>query len=349
VGVFTAALALLGARPFLQGLNAPADVLPLATGFLMMLAPALLLDAWNAALSSVMRAHLRVRDSFVVIVGMQSVQLLLALLLMPRWGLAGFAAALACSRALGLALHLLFWRKRLGLRLQAHDWWHLPRAELAAILRIGAPGAAENIAYRLAFMVSLSVVGAMGVQALATHAYATQISFFAMLFGVATGLGVEIVVGHLVGAARLHEAHALVLRALGIGLAISGVGTVAVALAGPQLMRVFTQDTAIITMGVSLLWWTVLLEPGRTFNLIVINALRAAGDARFPVQAGALSMLVILAGGSWLLGHVMGLGLVGVWIAYAADEWLRGLIMWRRWASRAWVPQARRARQRLSR
>jgi len=92
----------------------------------------------------------------------------------------------------------------------------------------------------------------------------------------------------------------------------------------------------------------VLLEPGRTFNLVVINALRAAGDARYPVLAGAASMLLVLAGGSWLLGSHLGLGLPGVWIAYAADEWLRGLLMWRRWATLAWVPHARASRRRLA-
>jgi Na+-driven multidrug efflux pump len=100
---------------------------------------------------------------------------------------------------------------------------------------------------------------------------------------------------------------------------------------------------------VTLLWWTVLLEPGRTFNLVVINALRAAGDARYPVQVGAVSMAVVLAGGSWLLGSVLGWGLVGVWIAYAADEWLRGLLMWRRWVRLQWVPMARQSRRRLAR
>ena len=93
----------------------------------------------------------------------------------------------------------------------------------------------------------------------------------------------------------------------------------------------------------------MLLEPGRTFNLVVINALRAAGDARYPVMAGATSMAVVLGGGSWFLGIHLGLGLTGVWIAYAADEWIRGLLMWRRWVRHGWVPHARATHRRLRR
>ena len=99
----------------------------------------------------------------------------------------------------------------------------------------------------------------------------------------------------------------------------------------------------------SLLWLTVLLEPGRTFNLVVINALRATGDARFPVAAGALSMIVVLAGGSWWLGVHLGYGLAGVWIAYAADEWLRGLTMAARWYRHGWVRHARATHRRVLR
>lgn len=66
------------------------------------------------------------------------------------------------------------------------------------------------------------------------------------------------------------------------------------------------------------------------------------------MQVGVVSMAVVLAGGSWLLGDVAGLGLAGVWIAYAADEWLRGLLMWRRWVRLAWVPMARQSRRRLA-
>lgn len=355
IGAFTALLALTGAGPLMRLMQAPADVMPLATPFLQALAPAMLFDAWNASMASVMRAHLRSRDTLAVIVVMHLSHLALAWPLMhgfavvPPLGLPGFAVALLISRALGLGLHMMLWRARLGLVPQRSDWWRLRRRELVAVLHIGLPGAAENIAYRVAFMVSMAVAAQLGTQALATQAYALQLMYGVLLFGLASGFAVEIVVGHLIGAGRLHEAHRLVRRALARGLAVSTLVALCAALAAPWMLGWFTQDPDIIAGGTTLMWCTVLLEPGRTFNLVVINALRAAGDARYPVLAGAASMLIVLAGGSWWLGLHLGLGLPGLWIAYTADEWIRGLLMWRRWARQGWVPHARASHRRLRR
>ena len=353
LGVLTAVLALFGAHGLLHLLNAPAQVFPIAAPFLMALAPAMLLDAWNASMASVMRAHLRTRDTLVVLIIMHVSHLAMAIPLMYGWGplpalgLPGYALALALSRAIGLALHLMMWRVHLQLTVSRDDWWRLPRRELAAVLHIGLPGAAENIAWRLAFMVSVATAAELGAKALATQAYVLQLMGGVMMFSIATGLAVEIVVGYLIGAGQLREAHRVVKRSLARGLIVSLLTAACAALAGRWLLGWFTQDADILAAGAALLWITVVLEPGRTFNLVVINALRAAGDARFPVMAGAFSMLFVLAGGSWLLGVVLGWGLPGVWIAYAADEWIRGLIMWRRWQTHAWVPHARSSRKRL--
>jgi Na+-driven multidrug efflux pump len=329
----------------LRLLNAPDAVLPEAAPLLAALAPSLLLDAWNATMASVMRAHLRVRDTLKVVVSAHAVHLALALVLMPAFGLAGFAFALAASRLFGLGFNLLLWRERLNLLPRAADWWQLRRAELVAVFRIVAPGAAENVGYRLAFVVSVAVAGSLGAKALATQAYVLQINLLVLLAGLANGLAVEIVVGRLVGRGRLNEAHRLVRRALAIGLVLSVAAAATAAMAAPWLMGRFTADREIVEAALPLLWWSVVLEPGRTCNVVVINALRAAGDARFPVLAGAASMAVVLAFGSWLLGSALGLGLVGIWIAYAADEWLRGLIMWARWSRLGWVRHARAARR----
>jgi putative MATE family efflux protein len=349
LGLMGAAVALIAAGPLLGFVNAPPEVAPLAGTLLQALAPALLMDAWNASMASVMRAHLRSRDALGVVIAIQFVTLVVALAAMPHLGLVGYALACACGRAVGLALHILLWRARLNVRLQAADWWRLVRAPLATVLHIGIPGAAENIAWRLAFMTSLAAVAQLGAHSLATHAYTMQFLYVILMFSLAIGFAVEILVGHMVGAGELHAAHRLVRRALALGFVVAFLVAGAFALAGPWLMARFTSDPEIIALGATLLWWTVLLEPGRTFNLVVINALRATGDARYPVMAGAASMVIVLAGGSWFLGVYLGWGLVGVWIAYAADEWIRGLLMWRRWATLGWLPHARSAHRKLRR
>ena len=353
LGLGAALVVFFGAAPLLGLLHAPAPVQGLGQPYLQMLAFALLLDAYNASMASVMRAHLRTRDTMFNILSMHALHLLLCLPLMrgygpiPALGLPGFALAMAISRAFGVAVHLLLWRWRLQLVPVAHDWWRLRRGLLGPVLHIGLPGAAENIAYRLAMLVSLTVVAGMGTAQLATHTYASQVMNIIVLFSVSVGFAGEILVGHLVGAGQLHRANRMVRKSLAWGLAVSLLVAVTAAATAPWTLRLFTRDPDIIATATTLLWLTVLLEPGRTCNIVIINALRATGDAKFPVLAGAASMLLVMAGGSWLLGVHFGLGLVGVWIAYAADEWLRGLVMAWRWFGHAWVPAAIATRRRV--
>ena len=345
IGLLCTLIVLLAAEPLLRLMNAPAEALPLALPFLQVLAPALLLDAWNASMAGVMRAHLRARDALAVLVAMNALQLALALLLMPKFGLVGFALAVLASRLLALVLHAWLWRARLGLRPALADWWRWRRAEVAAMMHIGLPGAGENLGWRLSFMVSVAVVAGMGTQQLAAHAYAYQVLHFLLLSSLAIGLSMEIVIGHLVGAGRLHEADRRLRRAMRLAFGSAFVAALAAALAGPWLMRQFSSDERIVALGAQLLWLAVLLEPGRAFNLVVINALRASGDARYPLYVGIGSQALVLAGGSWLLGAWF--GLFGVFVAYVADEWIRGLLMWRRWLRRDWLAHARAARRRV--
>jgi Na+-driven multidrug efflux pump len=214
-------------------------------------------------------------------------------------------------------------------------------------LHIGLPGAAENMAWEVAFMCSVAAVGVMGTQALATQSYVLQFNMWILISGAAIGITVEMLVGHMVGARQWRQAHTLVRRAQKLGFFITLLVACAMALGAPWLLRWFTQDPRIIEEGVTLLWLSILLETGRTFNLIVIAALRATGDSRYPFYAGVGSMALVLAGGSWLLGVHWQLGLPGVWMAYAADEWIRGMLMWRRWLSLGWLPHARATHARL--
>ena len=114
-------------------------------------------------------------------------------------------------------------------------------------------------------------------RALATHGYTIQVQNFILLFALATGFACEILVGHLIGAGKLHAANALVGRSLRVGLMVSTGLALLAALAGPWLMRHFTNDAQILKSATTLLWIAVLVEPGRVFNVVYVNTLRATG------------------------------------------------------------------------
>jgi len=350
-GLFVVCCVLFGNEAVLELLNAPDAVLPLAAPFLALLAPAILLDAYNLSMAAILRAHLHVRDSLRVMVLMHLTHLLIAVPLMrgvggwDGFGLNGYALAMLVSRALGLVLHLLLWKSRLGLVPRARDWWTVPLPLLAPVLRIGLPGAAIEAIYRIAFMVSLAATAKLGVAALATHSYTLQILKYVLLVSMAIGWASEIMVGRLVGGGDLRQADVLVRKGVRNGLLASGGFALLVALAAPWLLRGFTHDPAVIAAAQTLLWLSILLETGRVFNLVINGALRATGDAVYPALASVGSLIFVMGLGSFWMGRWF--GLPGIWLVYAADEWIRGLLMLARWTRRGWLGHARDTQRRL--
>ena len=87
---------------------------------------------------------------------------------------------------------------------------------------------------------------------------------------------------------------------------------------------------------------SVFMEPGRILNVIIINSLRAVGDTKFPVLMAVLSMWCVSVPLGTYLALEQGLGLLGVWIGFCTDEWLRGISMLIRWKSKVWVKACKR-------
>ena len=355
LGLASALILFVATDPLLTAMQATLDVRQLAAPYLHVLAFALFLDAFNASMAAVMRSHLRTRETMLNILSMHALHIALCFVLMrgmgpiAPMGMVGFALALTISRGFGLGVHLWLWHAVLGLLPSWRDALVIRWDTLRSSIAIGLPGAAEAIAYRMAMLVSVTVVSGMGTAELATQGYAMQIMNIIVLSTVALGFAGEILVGHLIGAGELRAAWLLVRKCLFWGLGVSLTVAIFTATSAPWTLRLFTSDPAIIAQATTLLWLTVLLEPGRTCNIVVITALRAAGDARFPVLAGAASMVVVMGFGSWLLGVYLGLGLTGVWIAYALDEWVRGGMMAARWFTLGWVKQAVASRRQVNR
>lgn len=342
VGLVAATGVILGAGPTLDLMNLPAELMDDGQLYLHIIGLCLLPEAASLCLAATLRAHGRTREAMYITLTVNLITCVGNMLLLygwfglPQMGVAGVAISTVVGRLIGVVLLVWLVARKTGIHLVPRDILKPSREMIGKVLHIGLPAAGENLSWMLQFMVVTAFVGLLGDKALATQSYFFQICLFIMLFGLSIGLGNEIIIGHLAGARQFDKAYAQLLRSLKIGLFLTCLLAVAAAINGRSIISLFTTDADIIDQVAQLFLVSLLLEPGRTFNLVVINALRATGDARFPLLMGLISMWGIAVPLSYFLGIMQGYGLVGIWLALACDEWVRGLAMYWRWRSRRW-------------
>lgn len=254
----------------------------------------------------------------------------------PVLGVVGVACSNVVSQVVACVLYQWVVQKRTAIELPLSKFLRIPSSVYRAVLAVGVPTAGENLSYNVSQIVIYAMIAKMGTDALAAVGVVLAVLRYVFMPGISIGNGAQIKVGYLVGARRHDEATNKVYRYFAAGFLISVLLVALVVMMRSELLGLFTADRKLIAIAGSVLLIAAIHEPGRNFNTIIIPALKGAGDVRFPVYVGIASMWGVSVLGAWVLGVHWGLGLVGVWLAMAADEWLRGIIMFLRWRSGAW-------------
>ena len=255
----------------------------------------------------------------------------------PRMGVEGAALATVVSRGISMVLlatiHFRVHIRRFPLRY----FRPMPWQELRNLLHIGIPAMSENISYSLSQVVITYFINQISNEALAARTYCVNMIMFVYLFCVSSTQGGEILVGHLVGQRRHQAAYVLGNYFFRLSLIITLAGSALLALTGKSILTMFTDNEEIIRMGCWVLVIDLFLEVGRASNIFAVGTLRATGDAIYPVVIGIIYQWSIAVGLGYVLGIPLGYGLLGMWVAFALDENVRGVILMRRWRSKKWT------------
>ena len=158
----------------------------------------------------------------------------------------------------------------------------------------------------------------------------------AYVYSIAVAQATQILIGYMLGARKLDEVTRRVWSTIRIALVISELLTLCIFLFSNPIYSIFTPDPAIHALGRQIILVEFALEIGRSVNIVMTRCLTTAGDVWYPVIVGISSQWLVAVLGSWLLGHVLGGGLVGIWAAMACDEGLRGLLFLLRFRKGTW-------------
>ncbi|KAI7266598.1 hypothetical protein KC345_g8157 [Hortaea werneckii] len=342
VGIVLSTVLLLFGGSLLTALNVQGDILVYAKSYMNIVGGGIFLQALLNALATTIRTHGFTKQTMIVSLLMNVIHvggnylLIFGHFGLPALGVEGAAISTVTSRLICLVLFFLLLYRIMEVRVKWTYYIHLSKKYVLQILKIGIPSAFESVIYQSCQLVFTLYITYLGAEAMATRQYALNISSYIFLFSVAVSMGTSIIVGHLVGAGRAQEAYSRVFSSVKWALLVTVIIDGIVILFREPLVGLFTDNEAIITMGAQVILLSFFLETGRTCNLVIINSLRASGDAKFPVYMGLISMVCLSLPLGYFLVFTLDLGLAGVWLATAFDEWLRAVIMYFRWKSRAW-------------
>ncbi|WP_418966276.1 MATE family efflux transporter [Cetobacterium sp.] len=253
----------------------------------------------------------------------------------PILGVTGVGLSTVFSRFIGAIVSLLVMTNYCKFSIADLNRFTLEKVK--KILSIGIPTAGEHLTWSLTQVIILAMVNTMGTIEITARTYLALVSSFIMIFSIALGHGTAIQVGQLVGAGDKDRAYNQCLKSLTLSFIAATIVSTLVYFFRFQIMELFTEDMDVVKATAKVFPWLIFIETGRTFNIVVINALHAAGDIKFPMAMGCFVMLGVAAPLSWLLGIRMEWALVGVWIANGTDEWIRGFAMLWRWRTKKWM------------
>jgi putative MATE family efflux protein len=258
----------------------------------------------------------------------------------PVWGVKGVALSTVFSHVVACVLLWVMLKKRRGIVLEKGGMFRVPKGVYRQILAVGVPTAGENLSYNLGQIVIMRFIATLGTEAMTAFVYAITVLRFVFITSISIGNAAQIKVGYYVGAKMADIAQRKVYGYFLSGVAVSLGLVIIVNLLQAPILQAFTQNTNILELAAVVLTVALIYEPGRNFNVIIIPALKGAGDVRFPVYVGMIFMWGIGVLFAYILGISMGWGLLGITVAMAADEWLRGIVMFFRWKGGKWKTKA---------
>ncbi len=341
-GILISLIVVIFGQSLLGLFDISGEVYDYALLFLRIVGFSLFLESVSLVLSAVLRSHGRTKEPMYVSLLMNIISTIgyvisiYGVFNLPVTGVTGVAWTMVIARIFAVIALLVIVARELALRFHLNDLFHINTEDIKNLLHIGIPSAGENLSYHFSQLLVTAFVATLGDASLVARVYLTNITMLCYLFSVAIGEGTQLLVARYIGGGHFDQALKRGMKTVKIAVFASTAVSLTFAFMGNRLIELFTTDASILAIALPVLWGIAFVEPGRAVNIVLMSSLKSAGDVRFPVIIGILSMWTFTVGFGYLFGITFGLGLLGIWIAQGIDEWFRAIFAVKRWLSRPW-------------
>lgn len=211
------------------------------------------------------------------------------------------------------------------------------RSAAIRILKVGVPSGLSLFAYNVSSMLITSMIASLGNQVMNTKVFVTNIASYTYLFGYAMAQSSALMTGRLCGAKKYDRAKALFRQNIRFIPMINVCMSFIAFLFSNQLMRIFTDDVAIIHTAHYLFLADIAVEAFRGITHMGENSLCSVEDTLYTSIVSIASCFLISVLFCRLFCIHFKMGLFGYYISAMMDEGIRGLMYRIRWNKGKWV------------
>lgn len=254
--------------------------------------------AWTIALGTGFRAAGRMASPSLAIAISSLFNMLLDVVLIPRFGLAGAGAASSAAYIISFIYIYFAWRRQPPVKLEWHN-----RFNFVAILKTGLPIAVGNAVVPFAFSVMLGLASHYGNHAVAALGITGRIETFALILISAMCGALMPLISQNFGANSGQRTEAAIKAGLGasalIGLAL-GVG---IFVFSTQIAAAFSNDTEVITMSSSFMNLLPLSYWAVGIFMAAQTSVNALGRTMHGFAMNMTRWLALTLPLAWLMSH----------------------------------------------
>lgn len=256
----------------------------------------------------------------------------------PALGIAGASLATILGQlvAMVMAFFAVMRRKSGYLHLRLREGFAPDRESIAAIFKVGFPAMVEQLVMRAGIIIYSKTVASLGTVAFATHQVCMNVQALTFMNGQAFGVSATSLVGQCLGKRRPDMAEQYSRRTRRVGMMVSLCLATCFVLFSHQIVALYNDDPQIIQLGGTILMFIAFIQPFQASQFILAGVLRGAGDTRATAVITFLTVLLVRPGLALLMVYVFHWGLPGAWVALAADQLLRSLLVWLRYRAGKW-------------
>lgn len=237
-----------------------------------------------------------------------------------------FAQIISCSVAIGL-----FIKKKCPFAFT----FDLKLAK--KILRIGTPSGLGMISFTATQIFTTGFMASLGVMTLNTKVYASNIINYVSKFGSSVATANGVIMGRYRGQNDFDKIKALYRQNMMLTITTNFILSLIVFIFCKPLISMFTSDSSVIALAACVMAVDIIVEVARAVNNISEKSLNANGDVKTTFIVPLFTCWIFGVLLAYILGIKCGLGLIGCWIGFAADEVAKASIYIIRWKSGKWM------------